>query len=99
MVNVIQVSSIKLFGRLKIMLFNVAHLEERRTPDTKALSSNLNWKMVSFGSKGSMVETWIIEDFSDPRTETEGQLYKNLVNKTEFSNGNVKLYTTSIIYT
>ncbi|OWF54374.1 hypothetical protein KP79_PYT08325 [Mizuhopecten yessoensis] len=38
-----------------------------------------NRKRVSFGSKGSMVETWIIEDFQEP--ETDGQIYRNLVNK------------------
>ncbi|XP_056018531.1 uncharacterized protein LOC125668467 isoform X2 [Ostrea edulis] len=37
-------------------------------------------KRVSFGSNGSMVETWIIEDFSEHQTDPKDYFFKNLVN-------------------
>nr|XP_011426464.2 uncharacterized protein LOC105327591 isoform X3 [Crassostrea gigas] len=40
-------------------------------------------KRVSFGSKGSMVETWIIEDFPEHHTESEDNFFKNLVNSAD----------------
>ncbi|XP_025108945.1 uncharacterized protein LOC112573113 isoform X3 [Pomacea canaliculata] len=38
-----------------------------------------NRKRVSFGSKGSMVETWIIEDFPTPRSSKEEEFFSSLV--------------------
>ncbi|PVD23667.1 hypothetical protein C0Q70_16940 [Pomacea canaliculata] len=35
--------------------------------------------IVSFGSKGSMVETWIIEDFPTPRSSKEEEFFSSLV--------------------
>lgn len=46
------------------------------------VSSFFNFR-VSFGSKGSMVETWIIEDYPEHQPESEDNFFKNLVNKAD----------------
>ncbi|XP_061175490.1 uncharacterized protein LOC133184431 isoform X2 [Saccostrea echinata] len=48
-------------------------------------------KRVSFGSYGSMVETWVIEDFPEHQTEPEDNFFKNLVNTANIKESSQKI--------